>query len=404
MIGISRKLAAVLLAAGAAPVAAQPAAVAAPGATAAPAPQAMPDMPLTTAEARQAASDLATILETNFVFPDVAHHYADALRTKAAAGGYDGFTSAFEFARQVTADLRAVAPDNHLKLMVAPPGGGAPGMGPAAVTAHPAAGTPPGAAGPGPAGAPRLVRMAAGPASEQARWLAPGIAFVRFNLFPGDADTVAAAARFMADHAEAKTIIFDIRTHRGGGLAEMNAIFPFLFAKPTVLVAMDTRASVDRAQGDGDEPQVRRVPAAGDIVHREHYVTPSTTEKRLFGAKVFVLTSARTGSAAEHFALALKRTHRATLIGETTGGAGNYGGFQPVGAKFLAFVPVGHSFDPDTGKGWEGVGVAPDVAVPAERALVEALTRSGVAPADAERLSAEAAPAGPMTRLVPRHD
>jgi C-terminal processing protease CtpA/Prc len=239
---------------------------------------------------------------------------------------------------------------------------------------------------------------------EQARWLAPGIAFVRFNLFPGTPEAVEAARRFMAGHAEAKTIIFDIRTHRGGGLAEMDAIFPYLFARPTTLVTMDTRASVERAGGNpiGAGPTLRTVPAGDDVVRREHFATPHAAEKRLFDAKVLVLTSALTGSAAEHFALALKRTHRATLIGETTGGAGNYGGFRAIGDKFSVFVPVGRTFDPDTGKGWEGTGVAPDVAVPAEQALVEALTRSGVAKAAAERLSAEVAPAAPMTRIVPR--
>ena len=149
-------------------------------------------------------------------------------------------------------------------------------------------------------------------------------------------------------------------------------------------------------------PQMRVVPADGDIVRSEHFVTPSASEKRLFGAKVYVLTSGFTGSAAEHFALAMKRTHRATLIGETTGGAGNYGGFRPLGDKFSVFVPIGRTFDPDTGKGWEGTGVAPDVEAPAERALVEALTRSGVALAEAERLSGEVAPQGPMTRIRPR--
>jgi C-terminal processing protease CtpA/Prc len=50
----------------------------------------------------------------------------------------------------------------------------------------------------------------------------------------------------------------------------------------------------------------------------------------------------------------------------------------PMGAGYAAFIPVGRTFDPDTGNSWEGVGVAPDVAVPADRALDEALKLAGV--------------------------
>ncbi|MFL6858289.1 MAG: S41 family peptidase, partial [Allosphingosinicella sp.] len=239
---------------------------------------------------------------------------------------------------------------------------------------------------------------------EEARWLAPGIAYIRFNLFPGDAATVAAVDRFMKEHAEAKAIIFDDRTHHGGGLAEMDAMFPYLFARPTALVRMDTRASVDRARGEPDDgAHLRLVPTTSDVVSRDHYAEPSAAEKRLFKAKVFVLTSGATASAAEHMTLALKRTHRATIVGEPTAGAGNYGGQNPLdGGRFSVFIPVGRTYDPNTGKGWEGTGIAPDVAVPAERALYEALVRSGLAAPDAERIAAEVKPKGSMARRVPR--
>ena len=352
------------------------------------------DAPVAEAEARATASELATILEESYVFPDVGRQYAEALRGKSGAGDYDTIGTAGALADRITADLRAVSPDNHLRVMA-----GRPGDGPAARVMRAPAGAAPGA---GPQ--PRRVRIAPGPPIEEARLLAPSVAYIRFNLFPGDEATVEAARRFMTDHADAKTIIFDIRTHRGGGLGEMDAMLPYLFDKPTVLVRMDTRASVARRQGNpmGASPTLRAVPTKEDVVRTEHFVTPSATEKRLFGAKVFVLTSSMSGSAAEHFALAMKRTKRATLVGETTAGAGNYGGMRRVGEKFSAFVPVGRTFDPDTGKGWEGVGVAPDVTVPAEQALARALALSGLDAAEAERIAAEVKPQGPMRRPVPR--
>jgi hypothetical protein len=357
------------------------AAIAQPGPTPQPGPKMpAPDVAIAAAEARATVADLAAKLEESYVFPDTAKRYAAMLREKAASGAYDGFTSGRAFAERVTADLRAVAPDNHLRMGVRPPG------------------PPPGAGGHGPRPRPPFAPI------EEARRIAPGVAYIRFNMFPGDPETVAAVRRFMTEHADAEAIIFDNRTHRGGGLAEMDAMFPYLFGKPTTLVTMDTRASVEKSRGGPpmDHGKLRVRPAGAEVVRRDHYVEPEAAEKRLFGAKVFVLTSGATASAAEHMTLSLKRTRRATIIGEPTAGAGHYGGVVPVGEKFGVFIPVGRTFDPDTGKDWEGGGIEPDVAVPAAEALTEALVRSGVERAEAVRLAAEVKPTGPMTRRNPR--
>lgn len=356
----------------------------APSPDPAPRPTAPTDINVTKDEARQTATDLARKLEDNYVFPDIAQRYAAMLRANAASGAYDGITSGHALADRLTGDLRAISPDAHLRVRVGPamrpPPPGA--QKPAAAQMHPVFPWKP---------------------IEEARWLAPGIAYIRFNVFPGDPETVAAVRQFMIDHATAKVIIFDNRTHHGGGLDEMNAMFPYLFSKPATLLTMDTRASVDRSRGSpvGDD-DVRVVPGPAGVVRREHYVVPSKTEKRLFNAKVFVLISGATGSAAEHMTLALKHTHRATIIGEPTAGADHFGEEEAIGDKFSAFIPVGRSSDPDTGKDWEGVGIEPDVEVPAEQALTKALALSGLSQTEAERISATVKPSLPMTRRIPR--
>jgi C-terminal processing protease CtpA/Prc len=112
------------------------------------------------------------------------------------------------------------------------------------------------------------------------------------------------------------------------------------------------------------------------MVRHEQVVAPHPTEHRLFTAQVFYLTSSRTFSAAEHLAFAFKRTGRAVLVGERTGGGNHFGGWESLGDGLAAFIPIGRTCDPVTGADWEGVGVAPDVAVPAVRALDEALRRA----------------------------
>ncbi|TMJ20567.1 MAG: S41 family peptidase [Alphaproteobacteria bacterium] len=336
-----------------------------------------PALPDTEENRRTIVGALADALERNYVFPDVALRYAQALRTKAAAGGYADLGD--RFGETVTADLQAIHADRHVRF--GPTGGpDAAGPGPRRVMMAPgAAGAPP----PGPGGpAPRRVmrRPDASSAIGQSGWIADGVAYIDIGLFPGTPETVERFRAFLEAHKDARAIIFDIRGHHGGGLADMDAIFSYIYPRETLLLGMDTRTAAERQGGNpmGESGTIRRASAPDGISRTMHYAIPGP-DTPLRRAQVFLLTSRRSGSAAEHFALALKRTHRATLIGETTAGAGHYGRMVDFGG-YAAFVPVGRTFDPDNNWDWEGVGVSPDVPVPADQALDEALRRLGVTP------------------------
>src|SRR5262249_42409895 len=84
---------------------------------------------------------------------------------------------------------------------------------------------------------------------------------------------------------------------------------------------------------------------------------------------LYVLTSARTFSGAEEFSNNMKVLKRAKLVGETTGGGANPGGFFPLGAGLGMFIPTGRAVNPVTGTNWEGKGVQPDEKVAAADAL-----------------------------------
>lgn len=364
------------------------AALAAPQAASAPPPNALSTAPapFNAASAAETVEALAKSLEDNFVFPDVGKTYANALRAKLAAGGYSSFADASAFAATVTADLQAIHRDGHLRLV--PPGPGA-GRQPPATGDQPS-GRPPGAQ-------PKMVPI------DKEGWIADGIAYVRFSAFFGEPETLARLAAFLETHKSATALIIDARGHRGGGLDEMDVIFPRIYSEPTTLVHMDTRIAVEERDGGvfEDGPTMLRMDGPPGVVRRAHVVKPGA-ETPLRHAKVFLLTSGLTASAAEHLALALKRTHRATLIGATTRGAGHFGSDVSLPGGFNAFVPVGRTFDPETGEGWEGSGVAPDVAVAPERALIEALTRSGITEADAQRLAQPYDADAPWQRARPR--
>ena len=301
---------------------------------------------------RVLAAEIAGMLEANYVFAEDGARYARALREHAAAGRYDRAESDAALAELLTADLKAVKEDRHLK--VSPPAAGA---------AAPA-------------------KKGALPESiDRIDWIAPGAAYIAFNRFTPDEATVGTVEKFLADYAGAETLIIDVRQCRGGTAHVMEAMLPHLYAAETKLVAMEMRAAVVEGGFDplSQMPSFRRAADRPGFVSREHYVTPAGASP-LQKARIFYLTSKKTASACEHFALALKRTGRATLVGEATSGANHFGFPQPLAGGFKIFMPVGRTFDPDTGKDWELTGVAPDVAVPAEAALDEALRRAaGVA-------------------------
>ena len=309
--------------------------------------------PLDAAERSDVIEKLAKTLEANFVFPDTAMKYAAMLRANLASGAYDDLTDPDAFGTKVTADLQAVAPDGHLRLATQT----------TFQTPRPPA-----------ADIPVSARAAPGPRGlEEARMIGD-VAFLRFSGFPDGPETGAKARAFLLAHAgETKAVIIDARPHRGGGLDPMNTMLPLFYSRTTTLVRMDTRAGIEDEGPLQDDATLVRQPSPPTLVRRDHVVIPDAAEKRLRKVPIYYLTSRRTASAAEHLALAFKRTHRATLVGETTAGAGHYGGVLDIGDRFAAFVPVGRSYDPDTNWDWEGKGVTPDVPVHTDQALDEAL-------------------------------
>ena len=299
--------------------------------------------------------EVARRLERGYLIPAIGKRYAAMLRERLAAGAYAGITDPATLGARLTADLQAVARDRHLRVVKAEPprslaGGGAP------------------------AGPPRA------PGLQDAGWIADGVAYLRYVSWT-DSANVAATETFMRSHAGARSLVIDCRYNNGGGMDEMNVILPYLFARETRLVAFEMVEAIAADQGSPfDGPSVRRVAAVTPgTVRWEHVAIPRADEQRWRTAKVFYLTSGRTGSAAEHMALAMKHSGRAVLIGEPTGGANHFGGFEPVGWELAIFLPVGRTVDLTTGEDWEVHGVAPDVATPPLAALQEALRRAGVA-------------------------
>jgi C-terminal processing protease CtpA/Prc len=107
---------------------------------------------------------------------------------------------------------------------------------------------------------------------------------------------------------------------------------------------------------------------------REDTTEQSWTRSPVLGSSlsdkpVYVLTSARTFSGAEHFSYDLKMLKRATLVGETTGGATDVGNFHRIDDHFGIGIREARAINPYSELDWAVTGVEPDVKVTAADAL-----------------------------------
>lgn len=324
---------------------------------------------LETGEGRAVALKLADELVKSFVYRDQADAYAAMLRKNAAAGRYDS-GSRNAFANLLTDDLQAVHKDGHLHVELAHHSM-AQGGGGGSSTDFP-------------------------PLIQAAKTIAPGIGYIRFSGFFGTAEEMAGVKKWLAENRDAKTLIFDLRNHHGGGLDEQDAIFSYIFASKTPLVKMALSKAVFEQPGSPIESgPTLQFAAEGDKMVATHVAIPGE-DTPLRKAKIYLLVSNKTASAAEHFSLAMKSTGRATLIGEATAGANHFGGPAQLNEHFTVWMPVGRTYDINTGNDWEGGGIAPDVAADPKQALVLALEKAGVSHDEAVKLDAAEIPAEPV--------
>jgi hypothetical protein len=324
-------------------------------------------------EGREVAAKLADKLKSDFVYPEQAAAYAAMLEKNAAAGRYDSGTRG-ELVKMLTDDLQAVHKDGHLRVMLAPPpqaGGDKPGA---------RRGPPPGMA----------------PLIQSAKTIAPGVGYIRFTAFMGTDEEVAAVRKWLAENTNDKVLIFDLRNHHGGGIEEQDAIFSYIFANKTPLVKMAlAKKMYQSGRSPLDASKTLVFTQKGDTMVATHSALPGPATA-LRHAKIYLLTSNRTASAAEHFSLAMKSSGRGVLIGEATAGANHFGGPERLSDNFGVWMPVGRTYDIKSGKDWEGDGIAPDIAVDPKQALVVALEKAGLSHAEAVKLDAQEAPAEPI--------
>ena len=288
-------------------------------------------------KARVVDGALARIRET-YVETDNIRAIETSLRSKAATDQYRAAITPEAFATQLQEDLRRSSGDPHFRVTYIP-----------------------GEIPPLPTG------MQAPPETEaehQTRLHAEAVArnngFARVEHLEGNvglveltmvadpemiAETAAASMSFVKDTS---ALILDLRRVRGGdpdGVAHMLSYFVEGRIHAFDLVAKKPQDTL-------------------------RYFTDQTTRGPRYAAAkpVFVLTSGTTFSGGEALVDALHTWRHAKIIGERTQGGANAALPMKAADHFIVGVPFMKTVNVATGKNWNGVGIEPDVATPADKA------------------------------------
>lgn len=314
--------------------------------------------PTPTPTPRETTNAVAGRIRDLYFDPAAGDRIADGLEAESAAGAFDALTDPRDLAAALSRRLRPL--DAHFNVAFDPNAPTGPGPGPRPAVR--AAGLPPATTT---TGEPvRPVARPANPAEARGHYgfrkveILPGnIGYIDLRQFSNiDFDNPADPARRAADAAltfvaDTDAVIFDLRDN-GGGAPSMVGYLTSAFT-PADAPIYNIFHSREGTQSE-----------APDVF----YPTPRLE------VPVYVLISARTGSAGEAFPYTLQGADRATIVGEASGGAANPGGMVPVGGGFAVFISQGSPKNPNTGGNWEGTGVLPDVAVPWDQALTRAHT------------------------------
>ncbi len=308
-----------------------------------------PDIAISAADRDLAIGNLIAAVRDQHFSVEEGRRIARALENNRRAHRYAAITSGRQLAARLTEDLRAISSDPHFLVDYF-------------VRARPFPAPP---AGPDEAAQQQFLSLVNYGVSRAER-LEGNIGYLRIDRFAPaqDAGPVLEAAIAMLSATDA--LVIDLRTN-GGGHGDAAALLAGL------LLPERTRLN--------------------DVITREG-VTETWTPEGLSGRytkPVYVLTSARTFSAAEAFAYNLRALGRVKIVGERTRGGANPVARTLLSSRFWMMVPIARTRNPITGTNWQGSGVVPDIESPADQALAAAQR-------DAARMLIARHPDDPITR------
>jgi hypothetical protein len=284
------------------------------------------------AEPRADVESVAALIESRYFDPGRGEEIATGLRKSAAAGDFDRFKDPRDLAVELSRRLKPL--DGHFDVRWNSP------ETPRTLTSRPGSSLPEGRTN---YGFSRVERLHGNIAYMELTYAA------HIDFADADSPSKRTADSALAMSRDADAVIIDLRRNGGGSPAMVGyLVSAFVDEKADVYNTFHSR------QGTTSERPARA------------YAKP------MLSVPLYVLTSGRTGSAAEAIAFTLQSAQRAVIVGARSGGAANPGAPFTTPQGYTLFISTGSPRNPVNGRNWEGDGVKPDVEVAAESALVRA--------------------------------
>jgi hypothetical protein len=292
---------------------------------------------LTKASKAAVVGSIAKNLEANYINLDTAEKMSRYIEQELRHGAYDTITSPPVFAARLTSDLLSVYHDGHLLVAYNPDFANSTSQVDTAAE-HKRF---------------RNFQKKHNFGFDKAEMLPGGIGYLKIGgFFPPDQAGKAMALAAFRFVSNAQTLIIDLRDNHGGDPSMVSYMCGFLFSGRVHLNDLYTRS--DRSL-------------------QTFWAIPNTELTALQAVPVYILTSKQTFSAGEEFSYDLKTQKRATIVGEATGGGAHPVRSFPAPNGFVANIPFAKAVNPITKGDWEGTGVQPDIAAPADQALAVTL-------------------------------
>ncbi len=245
----------------------------------------------------------------------------DAIKQLDLQAPYDELETK-EFIRKLSADLRAVSGDGHLYLRSSAGGQG-------------------------------RRRMLPGQAGDyiDVDLLEENVGYINVRIFGMNAESMTEIDDAMDQVRDAQALVIDLRNCRAGAVTGVEHLLNYLADR-----SVHYLTSVNTLQGWTSE----------------RFTRPEEARFR-FDRPVYVLVGEGTFSAGEDFAYSIQLLELGQLVGQSTRGGGYMNMMFPVHEGVQLSVSIGKTFDPKTGKGWQGTGIHADVVVEGEDSLKHVL-------------------------------